>query len=92
MVLSLFTVFKGMIKNKVLDNTAKANITALFFFKYPKIDYLTMAGAFKEKTLNLNYVLFKAIRVPLLCLKFFDTKLIKKKFAGRTLRLDFYIT
>lgn len=48
-----------------------------------------MAGPFKR---NLNYALFKAIGVPLLCLKFFDTKLIKKKFAVRTLRLDFPIT
>lgn len=48
-----------------------------------------MAGPFKR---NLNYALFKAIGVPLLCLKFFDTNLIKKKFAVRTLRLDFPIT
>lgn len=34
-----------------------------------------MAGPFKR---NLNYALFKAIGVSLLCLKFFDTKLIKK--------------
>lgn len=49
MVLSLLTVFKGMIKNKVLDNTAKANITALFFLNIQKQTSLTMAGAFKEK-------------------------------------------